>query len=65
MKLAVMTRSTALFQLICQCFEPDGAQCTRFSDEVVFARAIYRDPVLSRYASGPAKPIRIGWTTAS
>lgn len=43
MKLAVMTRSTALFQLICQCFEPDGAQCTRFSDEVVFARAIYRD----------------------
>lgn len=43
MKLAVMTRSTALFRLICQCFEPDGAQCTRFSDEVVFARAIYRD----------------------
>jgi DNA-binding response OmpR family regulator len=43
MKLAVMTRSTALFRLISQCFEPDGAQCTRFSDEVVFARAIYRD----------------------
>lgn len=43
MKLAVMTKSTALFRLICQSFEADGAQCTRFSDEVVFARAIYRD----------------------
>lgn len=43
MKLAVMTRSTALFELICQSFEADGAQCAQFSDEVVFARAIYRD----------------------
>lgn len=43
MKLAVMTKSTTLFRLICQSFEADGGQCTRFSDEVVFARAIYRD----------------------
>lgn len=43
MKLAVMTQNTALFQLISRCFEPDGATCTRFSDDMAFARAVYRD----------------------
>lgn len=43
MKLAVMTQNTALFQLISRCFEPDRATCTRFSDDMAFARAVYRD----------------------
>lgn len=43
MKLAVMTRSTALFRLICQCFEADGATCSQFADDVTLARAVYRE----------------------
>ena len=43
MKLAVMTTSTTLFNLICRCFEDDDAACHRFADDVAFARAIYRE----------------------
>ncbi|WP_254902682.1 response regulator transcription factor [Trinickia caryophylli] len=38
-----MTRSPALFQSISKCFEADGGQCIRFSDEAVLARALSRD----------------------
>ncbi|MDE1007823.1 MAG: response regulator transcription factor [Paraburkholderia fungorum] len=43
MKLAVMTRSGALFRLICQCFEADGATCRQFDDDVALARSVYRE----------------------
>ncbi|MGH8778276.1 winged helix-turn-helix domain-containing protein [Paraburkholderia sp.] len=43
MKLAVMTRNTNLYGLICQCFEADGALCSRFADDVALARAVYRE----------------------
>lgn len=43
MKLAVMTRNTSLFRLICRCFEADGAVCSRFADDVALARAVYRE----------------------
>lgn len=43
MKLAVMTRNTSLYGLICQCFEAEGASCSRFADDVALARAVYRE----------------------
>lgn len=41
--LAVMTKNAALFNLICQCLEAEGTQCSRFDDHVALARAVYRD----------------------
>lgn len=43
MKFAVMTASTTLFNLIDQNFAEDSIECCRFSDDVSFSRAIYRE----------------------
>lgn len=41
--LAVMTKNAALFELIRECLEAEGTQCSRFDDHVALARAVYRD----------------------
>jgi hypothetical protein len=33
----------ALFSLIRQCLETEGATCSQFADDIVFARAVYRE----------------------
>jgi DNA-binding response OmpR family regulator len=62
MKIAVFTRNAGLFGFISQSFEPDRAVCHRFSDEVMLARAAYRDEfhaVLVDGATGisPLRPL--------
>jgi DNA-binding response OmpR family regulator len=43
LKFAVMTTSSSLFNLICQCFRDDTIECCRFLDDVALSRAIYRE----------------------
>ncbi|CAB3797016.1 hypothetical protein GCM10011400_30600 [Paraburkholderia caffeinilytica] len=43
MKFAVMTTSSSLFNLICQCFRDETIECCRFLDDVALSRAIYRE----------------------
>ncbi|PQV53170.1 DNA-binding response OmpR family regulator [Paraburkholderia sp. BL21I4N1] len=43
MKFAVMTTSSSLFNLICQCFHDEAIECCRFLDDVALSRAIYRE----------------------
>ena len=43
LKFAVMTTSSSLFNLICQCFHDEAIECCRFLDDVALSRAIYRE----------------------
>jgi DNA-binding response OmpR family regulator len=43
LKFAVMTTSSSLFNLICQCFSDETIECLRFKDDVALSRAIYRE----------------------